>query len=52
MRGPCMVVLFSTDLHVLYVGFYYDLTRFELLDEDEAPGHVRMGTEKQGWLYA
>ena len=42
LRGPCMAVLYSTDqcLHVLYVGFFYELTRFEPLDE--APGHVRV----------
>ena len=38
-------VLYSTDhtdqcLHILYVGFFYELTRFEPLDE--APGHVRV----------
>ena len=34
VRGPCMAVLYSADIYMsCTLGFLYELTRFETLDE-------------------
>ena len=43
-----MAVLYSTDvLHVLYVEFLYELTRFEPLDEAPRPSMAALGQKSR-----
>ena len=46
MRGPCMAVLYSTDVYMsCTLVSFYELTRFELLDEATRPAMSALGQE-------
>ena len=46
MRGPCMAVLYSTDVYMsCTLVSFYELTRFEPLDEAPRPAMSALGQE-------
>ena len=46
MRGPCMAVLYSTDVYMsCTLVSFYELTRFEPLDEAPPPAMSALGQE-------